>query len=213
MGLAGAALTAFYMWRLFLLVFRGVSRVDPHAAHHLHESPPVMGVPLLVLAVGAAFAGFVGFPPDAGVYHHFMGLAFQGVAHVPPGALVWTVAGVSTLMAGLGIGVAWNLYGRRPETAARLVERYPTAYRWILKKYYVDELYDAAVVEPIRHGAVRLWQAFDERIVDGLVNKVGAWVHDWALGMRRVQTGAVPTYVLSFLVGVVAILGYLLFTR
>jgi NADH-quinone oxidoreductase subunit L len=214
LGLAGAALTAFYMWRLFLLVFRGASRVDPHAAHHLHESPAVMGVPLLVLAVGAAFAGLVvGFPPDAGVYHHFVEQAFQAGAHAPPAALVWTVAVASTLVAALGIGAAWHLYGRRPEAARQVAERNPTAYRWILNKYYVDELYDAAVVEPIRRGAVRLWQAFDEPVVDGLVNKVGAWVQAWALGMRRVQTGAVPTYVLSFLVGVVAILGYLLLAR
>ena len=213
LGLAGAALTAFYMWRLFLLVFRGASRVDPHAAHHLHESPPVMAVPLLVLAVGAAFAGFLGVPPDGGLYHHFVEPAFKGAAHAPPPAVAWTVAVVSTLMAGLGIGAAWHLYGRRPEAAARLADRYPAAYRWLLNKYYVDELYDAAVVEPLRRGSVRLWQAFDERVVDGLVNKVGTWVEDWALGMRRVQTGAVPTYVLSFLVGVVAILGYFLFAR
>src|SRR5574341_2183536 len=172
-----------------------------------------MGVPLVVLAVGAALAGFVGFPPDAGVYHHFVEAAFKGEAHAPPTALAWTVAVASTLMAGLGIGVAWHLYGRRPVAAAQLAERNPTAYRWILNKYYVDELYDAAVVEPIRRGALRLWQAFDEPVVDGLVNKVGAWVQAWALGMRRLQTGAVPTYVLSFLVGVVAILGYLLLAR
>ncbi len=213
LGIVGAGLTAFYMWRLFLVVFRGASRVEPQAAHHLHESPPVMTVPLLVLAVGAVFAGFLGFPPDAGLYHRFVEPAFAGEGHLPPRAVAWAVGVVSTAMAGLGIAAAWHLYSRRPEAAARLADRFPMAYRWLVNKYYVDELYAAVVVEPIRRGSVRLWQAFDEGVVDGLVNKVGAWVQEWALGMRRIQSGAVPTYVLSFLVGVVAILGYFLFAR
>ena len=214
LGMVGAVLTAFYMGRLFLLVFWGPSRVDPHAARHLHESPRVMVVPLLLLAGGAVLVGFLlGFPPEAGIHHHFLEPVLGGAAHEPSHSVEVAAGVVSTVLALLGVCGAWLLYSRHPEAAARVAGRHPVAYRWLRHKYYVDELYDAMVVEPIRRGAARLWQVFDEGVIDGLVNRVGAWVEEWASGLRRAHSGAVPTYVLSFLVGVVAILGYFLLVR
>jgi NADH-quinone oxidoreductase subunit L len=94
-----------------------------------------------------------------------------------------------------------------------MVERYPRAYQVLLNKYYVDELYDALFVEPIRRGSFWLWRQFDDRVIDGSVNGVAAIVRVGSAVLRRAQTGYVLNYVLSFIVGVVAILGYLAFWR
>jgi len=125
------------------------------------------------------------------------------------------LAAVATLIAALGVwglARAWYKSGDNP-APERLAERYPTAYRVLLRKYYVDELYDALFVEPIHQLAVWLWRRFDEPVVDGSVNGVGALVRAGSAALRRLQTGYVMSYVLSFVVGVVAILGYLTFRR
>jgi len=218
LGSAGAFLTAFYMFRLYYTVFEGADRVDPHAAHHLHEAPRVMVVPLLVLGIGTWAVGLLfGVPPDRGVYHRFVEpiLAAHGApAHaMGPGTTIGLmIIATAVAVAGIGLARAWYKTGDSP-APARAAERFRGLYTAVLNKYWVDEAYDAILVEPIRRGAVRLWRAFDEGVVDGLVNWVGAWVQGQAQELRRVQTGTVPTYVLSFLVGVVAILGYFIWAR
>ena len=216
LGAAGAFLTAFYMMRCYYLTFEGRSRVDEKAAHHLHESPPVMTVPLLVLAFFSAFIGFIGFPPEHGIYHRFVEPVFAvakvAETHEAPVGVV-PLAILSLAIAVAGLVVALRFYHRRPDTPARMVERFPQTYRVLLNKYYVDELYDTLFVEPIRRGSFWLWRRFDERVIDGSVNGVGAMVRRWSTVLRRVQTGYVMNYVLSFIVGVVVILGYLAFWR
>ena len=216
LGSAGALLTAFYMFRLYYTVFEGKDHVDRHAAHHVHESPPVMAYPLIALAVGACGVGIIfGFPPDHGLYHRFVAPAFGGAAvhEIGTGTTVG-LALVATIiaLAGIALARAWYRTGAHP-APSRVAERYRGLYTTLVNKYWVDEAYDAAVVEPIRRGSVRLWKAFDEAIVDGMVNRVGDWVQGWAAGLGRFQTGSVPTYVLSFLVGAVAVLGYFLLAR
>ncbi len=216
LGAAGAFLTAFYMLRCYWLTFEGRSRVEEKARHHLHESPPVMTVPLLVLAFFSAFVGFVGVPPEHGVYHRFVepvfAIAEGAVAHEAPVGVI-PMALVSLAIAVAGVLVATRFYVWRPETPARMVKRFPQVYRVLLNKYYVDDLYDALFVEPVRRGAFWLWRKFDEPVIDGSVNGVGAVVRVGSAVLRRVQTGYVMNYVLSFIVGVVAILGYLAFWR
>ena len=123
------------------------------------------------------------------------------------------VALVSLAVAVAGVLVATRFYVWRLDTPARMVERFPQAYRVLLNKYYVDELYDALFVEPIRRGSFWLWRQFDDLVIDGSVNGVGAVVRIGSAVLRRIQTGYVMNYVLSFIVGVVAILGYLAFWR
>jgi NADH-quinone oxidoreductase subunit L len=216
LGAAGAFLTALYMMRCYYLTFEGRSRIDEKAAHHLHESPLVMTVPLLVLAFFSAFVGFIGFPPEHGIYHRFVEPVFAvakvAETHEAPVG-VFQMAILSLAIAVAGILVALRFYHWRPDTPARMVERFPQVYRVLLNKYYVDELYDALFVEPIRRGSFWLWRQFDERVIDGSVNGVGAMVRRWSTVLRRVQTGYVMNYVLSFIVGVVVILGYLAFWR
>jgi len=217
LGAGGAFLTALYMMRCYYAVFEGQSRVEEKAAHHLHESPPVMTVPLLILAFFSAVVGFaVGYPAEHGVYHRFVEPVFAtakgAAAHAAPVGDI-PMAIISLAIAVAGILAALRFYHWRPETPARMVERYPEAYRVLLNKYYVDELYDALFVEPIRRGSFWLWQKFDDLVIDGSVNGVATVVRVGSAVLRRVQTGYVMNYVLSFIVGVVTILGYLAFWR
>jgi NADH-quinone oxidoreductase subunit L len=215
LGSAGAFMTAFYMFRLYYTVFEGKDNVDHQVAHHVHESPPAMAYPLLILGVGSCVVGALfGFPPDHGLYHRFVEPVFAAAgmeAHAISVATIVGLAAVATAIAALGIwGLArsWYKSGDNP-APDRLAARYPTAYRVLLHKYYVDELYDALFVEPIRRSAVWLWRRVDEPVVDGSVNGVGTFVRAGSGVLRRLQTGYVMSYVLSFVVGVVAILGYL----
>jgi NADH-quinone oxidoreductase subunit L len=212
----GVVLTGFYMLRCYYLAFEGPSRAPSHA-HPAHESPAVMSVPLVILAIFAIGVGFVGFPPEHGAYHRFVEAVFvmpgAMVAHAaPPGELV-AMALVSLLIAVAGVLTATWFYRWRPELPDRLAAQYPTAYRILLNKYYVDEIYDALFVEPIKRGAVWLWRRFDEPVVDGSVNGVGAIVRTGSILLRYLQTGYVMNYVLSFILGVVVILGYVAFRR
>jgi NADH-quinone oxidoreductase subunit L len=215
LGSAGAFMTAFYMFRLYYTVFEGKDNLDHQVAHHVHESPPTMAYPLLILGIGSLLVGVLfGFPPDHGLYHRFVEPVFAAAgteAHAISLGTTVGLAAVATAIAALGIwGLArsWYQSGDSP-APERLAARYPTAYRVLLHKYYVDELYDALFVEPIRRLAVWLWRRFDEPVVDGSVNGVGALVRAGSAVLRRLQTGYVMSYVLSFVVGVVAILGYL----
>jgi NADH-quinone oxidoreductase subunit L len=212
----GVVLTGFYMLRCYYLAFEGPSRAPSHA-HPAHESPAVMSVPLVILAIFAIGVGFVGFPPEHGAYHRFVEAVFvmpgAMVAHAAPPWELVAMALVSLLIAVAGVLTATWFYRWRPELPDRLAVQYPTAYRILLNKYYVDEIYDALFVEPIKRGAVWLWRRFDEPVVDGSVNGVGAIVRTGSILLRYLQTGYVMNYVLSFILGVVVILGYVAFRR
>ncbi len=212
LGAGGAFLTGFYMLRCYCLAFEGFPRTAGH--QHPHESPRVMTVPLVVLAVFATFIGFAGFPPEHGAFHAFLAPVFEaagGSSHHAPAAGAVPLAVLSLAIALGGIGLALQCYLRRPELPDLFTARYPGLYRLLWNKYYVDECYDAAVVEPIRRGSLWLWQRFDEAVIDGCVNEAGEMFQDTGQILRRIQSGYVMNYVLSFLAGVVVILGYLAF--
>jgi len=218
LGAGGAFLTAFYMLRCYYLTFEGKLRAHGEAAHHVHESPRVMTVPLVVLALFAALVGFVGVPPEHGVYHRFVAPVFLRGAEADaavhhPAVPELLMAAISLAIALVGVAVASVFYLKRPQIPERLVMRYPETYRVLLNKYYVDEMYDALVVEPIRTGSLWLWRRFDELVIDGSVNGLGSVVRAGSLALRRIQTGYVMNYVLSFIIGVVVILGYLAFWK
>ncbi len=170
-----AALTSFYMFRLTYLTFYGRSRVDPHVASHIHESPGVMIGPLTVLGVLSVVGGFPGVPPEDGWFHHFLRPVATAVGvdvHHPSLGLLVGLMAVATVIALLGWGVAHYLYSARPEAAGRLSEKAPAAYTWLLNKYYVDEFYDATVVEPMKRLGV-VWDWLDRTVIDGVVRGVG----------------------------------------
>jgi NADH-quinone oxidoreductase subunit L len=170
---AGAFLTAFYMFRLTYLTFYGESRVDSHIAHHIHESPPVMIGPLVVLAALSVVGGFPGVPPESGWFHRFLGPVVGGAAetHSSIGHLLALMAVASTIALS-GWGLAHYLYSLRREMPAQWASRAPRLYTTLLNKYYVDELYDVLVVEPVKRlGMACDW--FDRTVIDGMVRAVG----------------------------------------
>jgi NADH-quinone oxidoreductase subunit L len=118
---------------------------------------------------------------------------------------------VSTVVALAGIGLATIIYVRRPGTADRLASRFSGLHKLLLGKYFVDEIYDEAIVQPIRKTSTTLlWRAVDAGLVDGTVNGVGLVVRGWSAVFRRLQTGSVRAYAMSLFVGVVVIVGYYL---
>jgi NADH-quinone oxidoreductase subunit L len=213
LGLLGSALTAFYMWRLVLLTFFGPARVDPEVSHHVHESPPVMAVPLWILAILAAAAGVWGLPSQEGsAIAHFLEPVLRPVAGAaePHHGPAWGLMAVSVAAALAGIAVAVQMYGRGGIDLGKIGVPQNAVHRILLNKYYVDELYDGLFVRPLFRLATWCAQAFDLGVIDGAVNGVAELVGRAAAGLRRVQTGFVMNYALTMLIGVVALLGLLL---
>ncbi|MBF8286977.1 MAG: nuoL [Candidatus Rokubacteria bacterium] len=209
--LLGVLLTAFYTARVVLLAFFGSPRMSKEAAHHIHESPAVMTLPLVALAVLTALAGIVGVPSSQGT-------AFaRFLAPVLPlehgGVVALALAAVSVVMAVGGVFFAWLVYGRGPVDVSRIGVPRNAVHRIVLNKYYVDEIYDALFVRPIYRLCLWCARVVDVKVIDGLVNGVASAVVAWALGLRRIQTGFVMNYALGMLLGAVALVAFLLVAR
>jgi NADH-quinone oxidoreductase subunit L len=207
-GIITAFLTAFYMFRLIFMTFHNQSRAEAAVQGHIHESPSVMSVPLVLLAVPAALAGVVaGWPPDGGWIHKFLEPVFFDARQeafrwigVDGGLLL-----LSLVVALAGIGTAYVFYIRRRELPVRLGERLPWAYQASVNKFYMDEFYEKAAVRPTIDGAGWLWTFFDVKVVDGAVNGV-AWL--WARlarVLRPLQTGRAQDYAFGILIGVLVL--------
>ena len=200
-GLLTAGLTAYYMSRAVFLAFLGESRVDVEAAHHLHESPWTMTVPLMALALLAAVAGAAsGW--FAGWLEPVLGGHAEATHH---GSLEWALIGASVLAAALGILLAWLVYLRRAISAEAVAARLGPVHRAMFRGYYVDELYRIVVVRPLAGLALWLSQVFDGRIVDGSVNRVALLAGWIGRRLQRWQTGYVRQYALGIAVGVVLV--------
>jgi NADH-quinone oxidoreductase subunit L len=188
-GVVGAFMTAFYMFRLIYMTFYGTSRVEPEVLRHAHESPPIMTVPLIILAILSVAGGLIlGFPPEHGWIHRFLGAVVgHGVLHTASGvaeaagmveehmsegafhALDALLMIISVLVGALGWGLAWFMYTKRTDIPDRLAEKYRDIYELLLNKYWVDELYEFVFVRGAKALANLFW-GFDERVVDGAVN-------------------------------------------
>ena len=184
LGLAGAALTAFYMFRLVYMTFEGSFRGGEEAEHHLHESPWTMTLPLQILAVLSIISGvLIGFP---GQLFHLEGWSFidrflgpvvlthgEHHGHALSLGLEWVLVAVSVAVAVAGILVARLFYLKDPgfTRASYLASRFPLIYRLLLNKYWVDEIYAAMIIRPTLKLSDLLWE-FDARVVDGMVNGV-----------------------------------------
>jgi NADH-quinone oxidoreductase subunit L len=213
--LAGAFLTAFYTFRLVFLAFFGGPRMPKEVAHHIHESPPVMTIPLMVLAVLTVVAGLaVGIPSSHGTaFARFLQPVLPMDEAEHGAGITFSLLVLSALVAIAGMALAWAVYGRTAARAASIgVARNPV-HRLLIEKYYVDEIYDALFVRPIYRLSLWLARVFDPSVVDGIVNGVASLVIGWARGLRRVQTGFVMNYALGVLLGAVAVVAYLLARR
>ncbi|TMQ55797.1 MAG: NADH-quinone oxidoreductase subunit L [Candidatus Eisenbacteria bacterium] len=217
-GVIGAFMTAFYMFRLYFLTFHGRSRVSEEAMHHLHESPNSMTGPLMILAVLSVIGGFVQVPILAGGQRldQFLEPVFADAVDLAPAAHAASAAGaevglmvISLVVALMGIFVAYKFYVADPELPRRLAEQMRGAYRLVFNKYWVDEIYESFVVQPIYQGSVRLWERFDAAVIDGAVNGVGRQIERGAELLRLAQTGYVQVYALILTLGAVVLIGYL----
>ncbi|HTJ65168.1 MAG TPA: NADH-quinone oxidoreductase subunit L [Alphaproteobacteria bacterium] len=208
LGVIAAFFTAFYSWRLIIMTFYGAPRADHHTMEHAHESPPVMLLPLTVLAAGALLAGWAG-------YDFFVGEgreAFWGssifvapshdsieLAHKGP---EWV--GVVPLIAGLlGVGLAYVFYMFRPRWPAAWVEALGPLHQLIFRKYYFDELYDLIVVRPALWFGRMFWQKGDVGTIDAYgPDGIASGTRSMAGVLSRLQTGYLFHYALAMLVGV-----------
>ncbi len=234
-GLAAAGLTAYYMFRLIFMTFYGEPRMDEHKAEHVHESPRTMTWPLIVLAAGSVVAGFIGLPPWLGpnLFEHFLepalATAYHGESHGHhSAALEVGLALLSVLVAAAGALLAYLFFVRGWDGMAALRQRLAPLRRLIANKYYVDEAYDALVVERTKDSGDALsW--FDAKVVDGavngsalatritawisgqadihvvdrIVNLVGETVNFFSAAFRKLQTGLMQSYALYFVIGLV----------
>ena len=215
MLLLGAFMTAFYTFRLVFLAFFGGPRMPKEVAHHIHESPAVMTIPLIVLAVLTVVAGLaVGIPSSQGTaFAHFLAPVLPLEESEHSAGVAFSLLVLSALVAIAGVALAWMVYGRIPVRAASIgVARNPL-HKILIDKYYVDEIYDALFVKPIYQLSLWLARVFDPRVIDGLVNGVATTVASWSRGLRRVQTGFVMNYALGVLLGAVAVIAYLMARR
>jgi NADH-quinone oxidoreductase subunit L len=210
--LVGALLTALYTFRLVFLAFFGPPRMSREVAHHVHESPAVMTLPLVLLAVLTAVAGLaLGIPSAQGTpFARFLAptLPLHPADHGGLGAKMVLAASVGVAV--VGIALAWLAYGRRPVDARVIGVPGNALHRLLLDKYYVDEIYDLLVVRPCLGLAEWCARVFDLRLIDGAVNGVGRLVTGWAQALRRIQTGFVMNYALTMLAGAVMMVAYLL---
>jgi NADH-quinone oxidoreductase subunit L len=201
-GLLTALLTAFYMARLLFMTFFGAYR---GSAHHVHESPWSMLVPLVILAVGSAVGGFVGIP-------HFVEPVFRLGAHEEAhhAWLPW----VASLTAVAGIAAAYYMYVIYTEVPARLAASLHGVYRILERKYGFDDLYNWIARRGVVEGSRDLlWAGLDTAVIDGAVNGTGSAFRALSRGARTLQTGLVRGYALVMLGGAVALVSYLLWVR
>ncbi len=194
-GLLVAFLTAFYTGRLLFMTFFGECRAAPDVQHHIHESPAVMTLPLVVLAVLACAGGFLDVPGLVG--------GEGREAHAPLAFMA-----LATALAVGGLGLAWALYARLPGLPSLVAWRLGAFYRLVRDRFRVDELYDATVVRLVFATAEVSARHIDPQLIDGAVNGAGRVVAATSGAWRRVQTGNVQHYALSFLAGALALLGY-----
>jgi NADH-quinone oxidoreductase subunit L len=188
-GTITAGITAFYVFRSIFMTFFGEFRGHGKP----HESPLVMTAPLMILAVLSLAGGFF----NVGAYLEPVFPRAHG-EHAEHGSLglIVTTAGI------IGIAVAYLFYVLKPSLADSLAQSFRGPYKWLLNKYYVDEAYDAMVIEPVVHGARSvLWRGFDVRLIDGIVNGIGRHSRSIGGGLRRLQSGYIRSYAAWVVIG------------
>ncbi|HWW60882.1 MAG TPA: NADH-quinone oxidoreductase subunit L, partial [Thermoanaerobaculia bacterium] len=216
LGTIAAGFTAFYMYRLVYLTFYGHFRGTHEQEHHLHESPPSMTIPLIVLAALSAAGGIIGLPHVIATnwLGHWLGQIIPEVEgahaeiHIAP-STEWTVMLISTLVAVAGWLLARSLYANK-ELASDLAfeRRSPALARAIENKWYVDELYAAIIVRPLAAFSRFLWKVVDA-IIDGTAAMLGFVASGFGDLLRFFQTGNVRNYALMFFIGVLVFIAFI----
>ena len=214
-----AFLTAFYSWRLLFMTFHGKSRADHHALEHAHESPWVMLGPLVVLAIGAVFAGLAldGWFIGADWQHFWNGSDLQRRRTTRSSRTSSMFPAGSSrrrwCSALLGIALAYVMYIANPLLPVRLAEMFRPIYRFLLNKWYFDELYDVIFVQPAIRLARLFWQVGDVTLIDGVPNGLAELTVDGSRQAVKIQTGSLAVYAFVMLIGVVVLVGIFMLSR
>jgi NADH-quinone oxidoreductase subunit L len=216
MTVIAAALTSFYSWRLIFKTFHG----EPHDHHHYeeaHESPYTMLVPLGILAAGSILAGYPFKELFAG--HHVTEFFRESIKfgdgntiisdmhHVPLAVML-----TPTVMMALGFVVSWYFYIREPSIPVELARQHNVLYRFLLNKWYFDEIYDFLLVRPAKWLGTMLWKRGDGWLIDGFgPDGVSARVLDVTRNVVRLQTGYLYHYAFAMLIGAAMLITYFMF--
>jgi NADH-quinone oxidoreductase subunit L len=222
LGVLTAGLTSFYMFRLLFLTFFGRQRYDEHKVH-VHESPRSMTIPLIVLAVLSVCGGWMAAPQLMGGVNHFeQFLAPALVTGAEPaaaavessgggGEILQALLGAPVIAGLLGFLLAWWFYIKSPEAPKKLADSLSPLYKLFSGKYFIDELYQAAIVRPLVWISDKiLWHAVDERAIDGAVNGVAFVSRESGDRLRRANTGNIRSYATWIVLGVVVFTSLLL---
>ena len=212
-GITGALLTAFYSFRLIFLTFYGKSRMDHEVEHHVHESPKIMTVPLMILAFFSFAIGWIGTPgaiaPHANLFADFLAPVFPSVDHgggshaLEVGLMVFSV-----LVAVMGIVMAYVWYVKETSIPDRLAKRFAGTYNLLLNKYKVDEVYNYLFVDGlVLKLSTFLYRIGDVKIIDGFINGLASAISRTSERARKLQTGFVQEYAFSMGVGLVVLVG------
>ncbi|KAB2874068.1 MAG: NADH-quinone oxidoreductase subunit L, partial [Bauldia sp.] len=211
-----AAFTSFYSWRLIFMTFHGKPRASHEVMHHVHESPPVMLVPLFILAAGALFAGvifhdfFIGHGHDEFWKGALFILPDNHILHDFHDVPLWVKLAPLVAMV-LGFVTAYHFYIRSPETPVRLAEQHRGLYTFLLNKWYFDELYDFLFVRPAKRLGRFLWKTGDGKVIDGFgPDGVSARVVDVTQRVVKLQTGYLYHYAFAMLIGVAALVTWMM---
>ena len=217
-GTLAAFLTAFYSGRLLFMTFHGKPRADAHVMSHVHESPWTMTGPLILLSFGAVFAGWLLHAMFIGDHNaaYWQGAIFSG-----PNNHVLQQVERTPLLIGLlptatgilGFALAYLFYILRPAAPARLAAAFPALYRFLLNKWYFDELYDFIFVRPAMWLARVLWKVGDAEIIDGVPNGLASIAAGGSVQVVRIQTGSIAVYAFTMLIGVVCMVTFFVLVR
>ncbi|GAB3008985.1 NADH-quinone oxidoreductase subunit L [Niabella terrae] len=217
LGLLGALMTAFYMFRLYATTFRGTFRGSSEQKHHLHESPWQMTLPLILLALLSVFGGYINLPAflvhggqhlkdflDPVFAASYQYLPHHEISH----STEWMLTGLSSALVLIVVIFAWSRFSKKPD-----LEQAGGLGRFLEQKWYVDELYDGLIVKPLKGLGSFLNNIIEKNIVDGLVNGVGRLVQYGGRQLRWLQSGQTGVYILLMVAGMLAVLVWQFFIR
>jgi NADH-quinone oxidoreductase subunit L len=211
-----ACFTSFYSWRLIFMTFHGQPRASHEVMHHVHESPPVMLVPLYILAAGALFAGVIFHGAFIGEgYAEFwkaslFTLPENHILHDIHEVPFWVKLAPFVAML-IGFAIAWQFYIRAPEMPKNLAAQHRGLYAFLLNKWYFDELFDFLFVRPAKRLGHFLWKTGDGTVIDGLgPDGVSARVVDVTNRVVKLQTGYLYHYAFAMLIGVAAFVTWMM---
>jgi NADH-quinone oxidoreductase subunit L len=220
-GALTAMLTAFYMFKLVSLTFYGKERFDHHHVHP-HESSAWMTIPLMILAFLSVVGGYIGIPKVFSGEHGNLFESWLEPIYAPAQAKLATFSShthleeillmaISVAAALSAIYFALHVYTKKPGIAENVSSKFKGLYKLLLNKYFVDEIYEAGVVQPIQKGSdLLLWKIFDVKIIDGMVNGLAALVQSGSGIIRKIQNGVAQFYALVMMVGIAVVLLWLI---